>query len=190
MIKTILVLSLLVQASSFAWATSQDPICLPDTAEAQSWPVKVLYLHGLYPATGEFGPENSYRAALKASATKHHFRIAVPVSPSVHNNIRSWNTISLTQMEAMAASVCRVDLAANRALVGFSNGGYAARRVAQMPCDETKAYSKIVAIGAPSKNETGACGAILTNVTPHKFPPAKGIDYYIDYLETDNLSAR
>lgn len=172
-----LVFSLVFIFAFGAFAQSvQSPACLPATAEAADWPVAAVYLHGLFKGGG--GPDvNGFRALEAANrrkldeyARRLKIRIAVPVAP-VNGQFRNWNSTSLKQAETQARAACGgAALAEGRALIGFSNGGYASRRYA-FDCAGTRGYSAILSIGAPKNTRTAACsGTKHVNTAPHAMP--------------------
>lgn len=155
--------------------TIQQATCYPATDDAKDWPVKVVYLHGLFlPSTNSdyYGTlENDNRIYLESLARRLQIKIAVPVSTTLSSQgFRMWNGVSLAQIESMAASACGGPLASTRAIVGFSNGGYAARNISYLSCNQTRSYSKVIAIGLP-ESDGGSCGTYV-HVAPHVFPPA------------------
>jgi hypothetical protein len=167
--------------SPLATATEsvQQAVCYPSNAEAKSWPVKAIYLHGLFKPSGSdtFGfqkLEASNRAKLEKMAKDLHFRIALPVAQKLSSKgFRQWQGTSLKQIEDAATKACGVTkLAPERALIGFSNGGYKVREISALPCSETTSYVKILAIGAPDHSHPGKCagGNQLVNKTLHDLP--------------------
>lgn len=165
-----------------ATISTQLPTCVPTSAEAAKWPIKIVYLHGLYPATGQFKPEDGYRQALSDMGARLHMRIAVPVSPFVsRDHVRSWNTQSLAQIEALSIDACGGEaLDDHRLIIGFSNGGYAARRISNLDCDLLKRnYTELMGFGAPYVSTPWGKCLPYVNVNAHVFPPAKGLDYYV-----------
>lgn len=163
--KLILVASILfVGFAAFSRNVQQSECVGPANA-----PVKAIYMHGWFPASGAGGwysqLEADNRVKLEALAKKMNIRIAIPVAKSVNgaNNMRQWDGNSLSTAETAAKSACGGSaLAVPRALIGFSSGGYMARNVA-LACDaKTKSsYSAIVMIGAkprmPSKESYAGC---------------------------------
>jgi hypothetical protein len=143
-----------------------------------SWPVGIIYLHGLFGATGTGDPsgfrqlEYNNREDLQKLAYQLHVRIAAPVSPVISGADRAWNGVTLSKIESLASSACNGSaLAPKRSLIGFSNGAF---QVKDMVCDTKdnfSAYTSLVAIGmqeaAPS-----SCAHKFTNIEPHVFPPA------------------
>lgn len=174
---TIMILAFGLMGGSWCAAASvQDAQCLPQSSEAQSWPVKAIYMHGLF--KGGSGPdENGFRALeannrqkLEEYAKKLKIRIAVPVAP-VNGRWRNWNSTGLKEVERQAREACGgAPLAEGRALIGFSNGGYTSRRYA-MDCSSTRGYSVILSIGAPNNTRTANCsGTQHVNTAPHVMP--------------------
>jgi len=168
-------------------ASVQNPQCFPQGPHAQQWPVKAVYLHGLFTASG--ADTNGFRALeagnrrkIEELANRLRIRIAVPVAPVGRNRMRNWNTTTLPQIESAAARACGISaLDKPRALIGFSNGGYKARQVALLPCAQTQDYLKILAIGAPNNTRDGACRGQLVNRAPHVMP---GMDFFETHLST------
>ena len=156
--------------------TIQQTVCFPSSPDAKNWPVKVIYLHGLFrPNTDSdyYGTlEANNRDYLEGLAQRLQLKIAVPVSTTVSSGgFRMWNGVSLSKIESMASTACGgAPLANTRALIGFSNGGYAARNISYLPCNQSDAYMKLLAIGFP-ETDGGSCGNYV-HVVPHAFPPA------------------
>lgn len=150
--------------------------CYPNTPEAKSWPVQAIYLHGLFSpnsSTDYYGNlETDNRDYLEALANRLRLRIAVPLSDSLSpQGYRYWNGMALSRIEDMASKACNAPLADARALIGFSNGGYAARHISYLNCAAISAYTKLLAIGFP-EDDGGNCGNYV-HVAPHVFPPAE-----------------
>ncbi|MBX3019000.1 MAG: hypothetical protein KF767_14025 [Bdellovibrionaceae bacterium] len=171
------VLAFLLLGTGFAFAQSvQSPQCLPATDEAKGWPIKAIYMHGLF--KGEGGPDTNGFRALEAGnrkkldeyARKLKIRIAVPVAP-VNGQFRNWNSTGIKQVEKQAREACGgATLAEGRALIGFSNGGYRSRKYAH-DCESTRGYAAILSIGAPNNTTTAACaGTKHVNTAPHVMP--------------------
>ncbi len=145
--------------------TIQQPVYFPSTPDAKDWPVKVIYLHGLFkPSTDSdfYGTlETDNRDYLEGLARRLQLKIAVPVSTVVSSGgFRMWNGVSLAKIESQASVACGVPLASTRALIGFSNGGYAARNISYLSCDQTDNYKKVIAIGFP-ETDGGSCPEIM-----------------------------
>lgn len=166
---------LLGAAVAFAQSV-QSPQCLPSTDEAKNWPIKAIYMHGLF--KGEGGPDTNGFRALEAGnrkklaeyAQKLKIRIAVPVAP-VNGQFRNWNSTGIKQVEKQARDACGgASLAEGRALIGFSNGGYRSRKYAH-DCESTRGYAAILSIGAPNNTTTASCsGTKHVNTAPHVMP--------------------
>lgn len=128
------------------------------------------------------------RKYLEKLAMRHHIRIAVPTSDTVihsksYGTVRTWSNKGLKEIESMASAACGgAKLEKPRALIGFSNGGYKATRIAQQSCGSRSDYKAIISIGAP--NATGvSCGnSKYTKTKEHVFPPPKADDYFDDRL--------
>lgn len=172
-------------------AHSIEAVCLPDHAAAKSWPVKAIYLHGLMDEkdnTNELISLEVYnRKKILALAEEFKFRIALPIGPiDAKDGLRKWNHTSFQEIEKLAVKACNTKaLAKERYIIGFSNGGYAARRFAQN-CELTKEYVKILAIGAPKNTRESPCrnGQLLVNTEPHILPE---MDYFITHLKSSEV---
>lgn len=126
-------------------------------------PVKAIYMHGWFPPSGSddyVALEQGNRAQLEDLARRLNIRIAVPIAEDINDKgYRSWGSHSMTTpasqalkgVEVKAAAACGAPLAVPRALIGFSNGGYFARRIA-FQCDSymRTTYSSIIVTGAPA----------------------------------------
>lgn len=143
-------------------ARALESQCFPNTAEAKSWPVCIIYLHGLHPANDK-GSYTIYERqnrpllskALTADLTKRHCRLAAPVAPA-HRSSRGvyldWQKSSLANVEASAKNACgekNVELAHPRVLLGFSAGGWEAYNLSKGNCKAIADYSQIIGIGLP-----------------------------------------
>lgn len=167
-------LILFISLPAFAIRNVQQAECLPNGV---NWPVKAVYLHGLFKAAG--GDTNNFRqleannrAAVEQIATMLQIRIAVPVSPVVSSlGWRRWQGNSLTKIEQMASAACGAPLVDGRALIGFSNGGYRVKEIVQQSCSTLSKYKRLISIGAPRSNLSG-CGK-LDQVVRHEFPPRR-----------------
>ena len=182
-----LICTALISIDATAQSVQQSE-CLPHlTKENSKWPVRAIYLHGLFKGAG--GPdtygwrqlEAANRRKLEKMARKLHFRIAVPVAPILGaTRVHQWNTTDLPQIEAAAARACGRKLSPKRAIIGFSNGGYRARKIGLMPCSKLANYEMILAIGAPSNTRGSSCSSgghkKLINVTPHSFDERMVLD--------------
>lgn len=167
---------------AFTWASTQEPTCVPTSIDAAKWPIKAIYLHGWYAPSGNNSQEERNRKALSDMGNRLHIRIAVPVSPAIDSNHRLWDSVSLTQIEALSVKACGGEaLDDHRILIGYSNGGYAARRISNMDCERLKQhYTELMGIGAPfKKTPWGECIPHM-NVNDHlDSPTARSLDYYV-----------
>lgn len=154
----IIVLATLLFVGSSVWAAHnlQQRDCFPNTPEAKGWPVQAIYLHGLYSegATRD-GVENSNRDFLERYARENKIRIAVPVARALGGQ-HQWNGLSVQAVESMASQACGgAPLAAERAVIGYSNGGKWAGELSHK-CGESGPYTKIIVIGYPEATR-GKC---------------------------------
>lgn len=167
--KSILPILILFPLFSFARDVQQSECVGPAGA-----PVKAIYLHGWFPPKGSGNYvklEQSNRRQLEQLAQRLGIRIAIPLAPNINsdNGNREWpggmgNSAnnSLRAMEGESKRVCGAPLAPQRTLIGFSNGGFAARNIA-LSCDDhlKKNYASVVMMGAkawanpPDRNFAG-----------------------------------
>lgn len=154
-------------------------------------PVKAIYLHGWFQPGGSSNDfqklESGNRRQLAELAAKLNIRIAIPLAPNINgkNGNREWPggqgpaaNRSLRSIESESERVCNSKLAPKRTLIGFSNGGFAARNIA-MACDNHMRanYGGVIMMGAKpwanvSKNDFTGC------------PPLKVMGGTKDGLET------
>lgn len=159
-------------------ADAQQAECLPRDPKAQNWPVKAIYMHGLFSASGPDTNgfrqlEAGNRKKIEELARRYQVRIAVPVAKTIgRHQMRNWNLTDLPQVEQQAREACGgAPLASPRVLIGFSNGGYRVRNFSFQGCDKIKAYSRILSLGAPNGTRTGICpDSKLVNRAPHALP--------------------
>jgi hypothetical protein len=184
---------LLTMITANAHATFAPPgsQCIGDP----SWPVKIIYLHGWFSASGGDDThgfrklEFNNRQSLVQLANKLHVRIAVPLAGAVNhkNNMREWNGASIGQVEAGAKSACNVSsLPAGKTLMGFSSGAFEVNRLVCRNRDSLGGYVKTVAIGM--QKNASCSNKRLANITPHVFPPKSSASSSIQYLA--NLSGQ
>ncbi len=164
-IATVLILAL-ATAPAFARNVQRAECVGPAGA-----PVKAIYLHGWFQPRGTSKQEAGNRNQIEQLAKELGIRIAIPLAPDINpeNGNREWPygtgapaINSLRAIEAQASRVCGAPLAPQRSLIGFSNGGYAARNIA-MSCDEhlKNNYSNVIMMGAkawpnpPDRNFAG-----------------------------------
>lgn len=176
--KILFVLITLVSIStSQALADSHVPqaACIP--ADQTDWPVKAIYLHGWFEGAGSRlthsrRSEFDNRKHLEEMARRLQIRIALPIAPSVNRNgMRSWNNSKLEDIEKLAVAACDgAPLAEERSLIGYSNGGFAAKNIGLLPCDKLTHYSRVLSIGT-QKTYTPRCDGKFVNVPAHVFPP-------------------
>lgn len=133
----------------------------PECVGPAGAPVKAIYLHGWFPRGGNgsyVNLERKNRQQLEQLAQQLGIRIAIPLAPNINpeNQNREWPggmgnaaNNSLRAIETQATRACGAPLAPQRTLIGFSNGGFAARNIA-LSCDShlRKNYSNIVMMGA------------------------------------------
>ena len=186
MLKTLLLSLLFVSA---AHADVQTAQCFPNIPEAKNWPIHLVYLHGLF--TGPGGSDAGFRdleatnrGKLEKLALQMHIKIAVPLAPAAaKTQLRSWNNLSLAEIEAKAREACGgKEFAKKKAIVGFSNGAIWAAH--NLNCDNTKGYAKVLVIGAQGVGgaQQGKCGGRFVESSPHVFP---GIDLHSNLLDAD-----
>lgn len=165
--------------------TSVQAACLPGSNESKDWPISAIYLHGYHKESGydlkNFRElELSNREKLMSYAIKHKIKIALPVAAKFNNSgFRTWTGYNLNQVETLAQNACNGSKFADKMLlVGFSDGGYLARRASlnSKKGDDCGAsiskYASIIAIGAPAKkipNPIPKCGK-FKNSSAHSFP--------------------
>jgi hypothetical protein len=141
--------------------------CYPNTPEAKSWPICVIYLHGLHPANdqGSYAKyEKQNRPILikfsNEYLTSHHCRLAAPASPQVKFNslvgaqTLDWQHESLSAVQNAAQAACGgAELMKGRTLIGFSAGAFAAYHLAiptkKGGCGAFSDYKEMIAIGVP-----------------------------------------
>lgn len=179
-----------MSTGDFAFAVKRTDLtkgeCLPladsgDSEERErlkgmeTWPVKAVFLHGWFEKNGSGGysaNEAGYRRAMERWAIKHKIRIAVPIAASTVNTsrglMRSWDGSSIKSVEDAASEVCGgMRLEEDRVLIGFSAGGYGARKIGLSQCSCLESYAKVVTIGAPTTGETSGCNGKVVNSNPH-----------------------
>lgn len=185
----------LIGISSMASAAGiQDSQCYPNTPEAQTWPICVIYLHGLFSPKDQYpvykNLELSNRQTLKKLAkgiAGQHCRIAVPVSPTLYHSNKYgtnlvWSGHNLSFVKNAAKAACQGSavkkplLAKQLAIFGFSNGGNEAVQLAQGSCKDQIGIS-IFAFGPDGDHRRGHCGNLVT-INKHELPKA-------DILESD-----
>lgn len=187
---------LLLSFTDLAFAQSvQQPTCLPSTEDAKNWPIKAIYMHGLF--AGGSGPDTNGFRVLEAAnrkkledyAKRLKIRIAVPVAP-VNGQFRNWNSTGLKQVETQARAACGgAALAEGRALIGFSNGGYRSRRYAH-ECENMRGYSVVLSIGAPNGTTQSNCGGLKhVNTAPHVMPDFNYFENHLSKLGTTSSSS-
>jgi hypothetical protein len=159
--------------------------CLPEgVAASGSWPVLVVYLHGWFAAAGPDDVrgtralERANRAYLTQLALRNRIRIAVPLGPQINpsNGMVEWGDADLSTIERSAMQACRVTRLPDRvSVVGFSNGGFKARDLGQLPCGDLMRYGRIVAVGTQAAFPD-RCDGKFRNVPEHRFPPDRLAD--------------
>lgn len=171
-----------------ARAGIQSATCLPGTAESRTWPVAVIYLHGLFESGADGGTEfrrleRANRRKLARLASEKHIRIAVPLGPT-RGKYHRWNKVPLSKIEKMAKAACHGDAPIKgRDLIGFSNGAINNQKLS---CAQTAAYSHIYSIGAAPYSTSGgtkACGRSpprFQAYTPHDF--AAGLARFSNHI--------
>jgi hypothetical protein len=184
-VKAILIIvSALMTTNAYATFAPPGSQCIGDP----SWPVKIIYLHGWFSASGDDTHgfrklEVNNRQSLVQLANKLHVRIAVPLASAVNhkNNMREWNGASIGQVEAGAKSACNVSsLPSGKTLMGFSSGAFEVNRLVCRNHDSLSGYVKTIAIGM-QRNAT-CSNPRLANITPHVFPPKRSASSGTQYL--------
>jgi hypothetical protein len=152
-------------------ALALDSQCYPNTPEAQNWPVCVIYLHGLHPASDQ-GSYTKYEAKNRPLLSQftddylmsHHCRLSAPVAAERwigkgkkrhRAKYLNWQHRTLDTVETAARNACggkNVILEKGRVLVGFSAGGWEAYHLGMGNCDAVSDYSQIIGIGLPLKS--------------------------------------
>lgn len=177
--RKLVVLVVLLSQAAFAAESVQRSVCVPDTPESKNWPVKAIYMHGLLPFSGDSGTypglEAEARQKLAEWATKHKFRVAVPLSEKSGSyqggTYRVWDGASLSSVEAQAKKACGGRLDSPRALIGFSRGAYQSIRLTPEACSSGN-YSNAISIGAPGAHVAGGTNACAKVQEEHNFPKA------------------
>lgn len=177
----LLVLSLaclVVEFSAFADSVPKAT-CVPSNKESANWPVKAVYLHGLFAGgsddiNGFRQLERENRKKLEALASKLKIRIAVPRGDRPKGKTYyQWNRVSFSDIESRASQACGGEkLSSPRALIGFSNGAMKSLRIGQLDCGKSlKNYSLILSMGSPVEIGTQKCpGQKQVNWSRHAFP--------------------
>jgi hypothetical protein len=182
--KTLLAALVLASGLAAGVAAADTPIpqgaCLPENApQSGSWPVMAIYLHGWFPPSGpndirgSRALEIANRAALAELARRHRIRIAAPLALQVNasNGMLEWGDADLQQIERTAMQACRVaELPQGIAMIGFSNGGFKAHDLGQLPCEQLDRYSRILAVGTQAAFPD-RCNGKFRNIPEHRFPP-------------------
>jgi hypothetical protein len=171
-----------------AWcgaAAAADPAipqstCLPENVpESSGWPVKGIYLHGWFAPTGPVDIANNRavefanRDHLDAFGRQYHIRIAAPLGQQVlpSNGMLQWGKAGLQQIEQAGMAACHVStLPDGLFLIGFSSGGFKARDIGLLPCEELARYGAILAVGTQTRIAS-RCDGKFRNVPEHIFPP-------------------
>jgi len=154
--------------------------CLPeDLPESANWPVMAIYLHGWFAPSGpddvagNRAVEFANRAVLGEFARRHRIRIAAPLGLQIEpsNGMLEWGRADLPQIAQSSLQACHVPaLPKGIALIGFSNGGFKARDIGLLPCDELAGFSRILAVGTETRFPA-RCAGKFESIPEHKFPP-------------------
>lgn len=133
-------------------------------------PVSAIYLHGWFNANSSVTDgfyvelEKSNRAQLQDLADKMGISIAVPLAPNrvslKAGVMRAWSPSqtpgtaarALKSIEKESESVCGQPLAAEKTLIGFSDGGYQAREMALQCAAKTPQYKNVIMMGARARD--------------------------------------
>jgi hypothetical protein len=177
--------ALLLMAAWWCAAVAAEPAipqstCLPENVpDSSGWPVKVIYLHGWFAPTGPTDIANNRavelanRDHLAALARQYHIRIAAPLGTQVlaSNGMLQWGKTGLQQIEQLGKAACHVAaLPTGLSLIGFSSGGFKARDIGLLPCDQLARYDAILAVGTQTRLAS-RCDGKFRNIPEHKFPP-------------------
>ena len=153
--------------------------CLPEHVPgSDGWPVAAIYLHGWFPPSGPVDVRGSRaleianRAALSELARRHRIRIAAPLARQVNaGGMLQWGDAELPEIERSAMQACRITRLPGRlTVIGFSNGGYKARDLGLLPCEQLDRYARILAIGT-QESFPPRCNGKFRNIPEHRFPP-------------------
>ncbi len=161
--------------SILAQANRPQATCIP--TDQPDWPVQAIYMHGWFTASGSSltssrQTEFNNRRTLENLARDLQVRIAVPIGPHVGSNgMQAWDGASLAEIEQLSRAACGgAALQPNRSLMGFSNGGFAAKNIGQLPCRQLSQYRRVLAIGT-NNSYPDRCQGVFHNVPAHVFPP-------------------
>ena len=179
------VAAMLLMAASWGSPAAADQAipqstCLPENApESSDWPVEAIYLHGWFAA---LGPNDTYgnragefanRDYLDALARRYRIRIAAPLGTQIlpSNGMLQWGRADRQQIEQSSMAACHVSaLPTGISLIGFSSGGFKARDIGLLPCEELARYNAILAVGTQTRLAS-RCEGKFRNIPEHKFPP-------------------
>ena len=135
--------------------------CLPENIpESSHWPVMAIYLHGWFApsgpndVSGNRAVEFANRNYLDEFARRYHIRIAVPLGLQVDpsNGMLEWGKADLPQIEQSSMRTCHVsELPNGISLIGFSNGGFKARDIGILPCEDLAEFFRILAVGTETR---------------------------------------
>ncbi len=155
-------------------------VCIPEGET--NWPVKGMYLHGWFTAHGTSmthsrRTEFENRRYLLDLARRMRIRIAMPVAPRIHSNgNHTWGGVGLAEIESLSRQACDgAPLAPDRSLFGYSSGGFAAKNVGQLPCNQLRNYRRVLAIGTQN-HYPDRCGGIFHSIYEHVFPPSNFVE--------------
>jgi hypothetical protein len=77
----------------------------------------------------------------------------------------------LPQIEQSSMQACHVsELPNGISLIGFSNGGFKARDIGLLPCEDLAKFFRILAVGTAARFP-GRCNGKFSSIPEHKFPP-------------------
>lgn len=168
------------------FANALESTCLPAGDQFESWPIRGIYLHGLFPKVedkrGFLRLEENNRQYIEQLALKQKIRISVPVGDfNKKTKIHSWNNIKVEEILKRARVACNDQLIPPQPdLIGFSNGGYISREIA-LNCIQAGLFGKIFSIGAPKNLRPSRCGSglQLINFKDHEMPPLEFFERYL-----------
>lgn len=146
---------LIAVATSLSSYAVQNSECITPRGKPRQ-AASIIYMHGWFPGSGSgsyVSLERRNRAKLQKLADLTGQTIAVPVSKKFNGkSYRSWSPYGggagrLAAAESMARQACG-SLAVPRSLLGFSDGGYAARAIGLECAAKRQQYAAVIMTGA------------------------------------------
>jgi hypothetical protein len=138
-----------------------------------------IYLHGWFApsgpndVSGNRAVEFANRIYLDEFARQYHVRIAAPLGLQVDpsNGMLAWGKADLPQIEQSSMQACHVsELPNGISLIGFSNGGFKARDIGLLRCEDLAKFFRILAVGTATRFPD-RCNGKFSSIPEHKFPP-------------------